>query len=418
MLIPQDIATGQAATPTRSAARGGAEDGGFDAVFGATDAITDATGTEDRPPAWQIARAAPPARDRTGDAAESAAEEADRGPAPEEHAVANAEKEPLSQGAVATALSAADPPGQQRPVAALKGSAEGRAPAASAAPISGPTAHATPSQRPVTEAAPVTATGQGRIDEAAPQGATHIGGAAGYRASAGQRTGAPAAVSRREAGATGQTGQQPTPGPAPASPLVTPESAGATAATGTALAPGSLASAQQRAALSLDPAGPMPEVEVTSGPLPRAETAATAALTGAGSMGGAGTPAGAPQLAPQLAMAARALADGPVEIQLAPAELGRVTLTLTAGDGGITVAVLAERAETLDLLRRNIGLLAQELRDLGFASPGFAFAEGRHPRQTAQIPPADAPVSTATVALQPAAASALPIAATGLDLRW
>jgi hypothetical protein len=84
-------------------------------------------------------------------------------------------------------------------------------------------------------------------------------------------------------------------------------------------------------------------------------------------------------LAPQLAVAAWRLPDGPVELRLDPAELGRVTLTLVPAEAGLHVSVQAERSETLDLLRRSIGLLEQELRDLGYANTGFSFGEDRRP---------------------------------------
>jgi len=116
---------------------------------------------------------------------------------------------------------------------------------------------------------------------------------------------------------------------------------------------------------------------------PGAMTAPAIAATSAAPLPGS---AGSPQVvAPQLAVAARHLSDGPVEVSLSPSELGRVTLTLIQSDGSIVVAVTAERAETLDLLRRSIGLLAQELQDLGYANPGFTFGEQRRP--TAGTPP-------------------------------
>ncbi len=90
------------------------------------------------------------------------------------------------------------------------------------------------------------------------------------------------------------------------------------------------------------------------------------------------TPVPQPPPAPlpsQLAMAARGLAEGPVEITLSPAELGRVTLTLSGADGTMVVTVLAERSDTLDLLRRSIGQLAEELRALGYDNPGFSFQQ-------------------------------------------
>lgn len=75
----------------------------------------------------------------------------------------------------------------------------------------------------------------------------------------------------------------------------------------------------------------------------------------------------------QVAHAAARVADGPVELTLAPEELGRVRLTLHTSEAGITVAIHAERPETLDLMRRNIDLLARDFRDQGYASIAFDF---------------------------------------------
>jgi len=61
------------------------------------------------------------------------------------------------------------------------------------------------------------------------------------------------------------------------------------------------------------------------------------------------------------------------EISLNPEELGRVRLSMTAGDGAITLTIAAERPETSDLLRRHIDTLAQEFRDLGYDSLSFSF---------------------------------------------
>ena len=66
----------------------------------------------------------------------------------------------------------------------------------------------------------------------------------------------------------------------------------------------------------------------------------------------------------------------PVEITLSPEELGRVRLSVSASDGGIVVNVVAERPETLDLLRRHIDQLGQEFQALGYADIGFSFAAG------------------------------------------
>ena len=80
-------------------------------------------------------------------------------------------------------------------------------------------------------------------------------------------------------------------------------------------------------------------------------------------------------VARQLADVARQMPERPVELTLNPAELGRVRLTFTLTDGGINVAVLAERGETMDLMRRHIETLAQEFRDLGYADVGFQFSQ-------------------------------------------
>lgn len=111
-----------------------------------------------------------------------------------------------------------------------------------------------------------------------------------------------------------------------------------------------------------------------------------------------------------------------VEVQLAPEELGRVTMHVS-GDGGVHhVGLIVERAETLDLLRRNADLLAQDFRDFGLRSPTFSFAhEGAGQRRPQPARPAtprlpDAPDSLAAA---PVAASPPAVAAGGrLDLRY
>lgn len=131
-----------------------------------------------------------------------------------------------------------------------------------------------------------------------------------------------------------------------------------------------------------------------------------------------------PQVAAQLIEVVRQLPNRPVDIALSPEELGRVRLSITTQEAGITVNILAERPETLELLRRHIDQLGQEFRDLGFADVAFAFAAGdpaaggSDPRD----PPSgqhEIPVSLPL--MEPDTASALPPLAagalTGLDLR-
>ncbi len=64
-----------------------------------------------------------------------------------------------------------------------------------------------------------------------------------------------------------------------------------------------------------------------------------------------------------------------VEIVLRPEELGRIRMTLTPSDGGMVLTVVADRAETLDLMRRNIGDLGSELNRMGYESVDFSFSQ-------------------------------------------
>lgn len=85
-------------------------------------------------------------------------------------------------------------------------------------------------------------------------------------------------------------------------------------------------------------------------------------------------------LARQLAGGLAQGQDRPVELVLSPEELGRVRLTIFSDDRGLTMTLMAERPETLDLMRRNIDLLAQDFRSLGFGTLNFAFThEGNQP---------------------------------------
>lgn len=78
----------------------------------------------------------------------------------------------------------------------------------------------------------------------------------------------------------------------------------------------------------------------------------------------------------QLVRAVLSARDGHVHIMLDPEELGAVRLVLLQdGESLLRVHVLAERPETLDLLRRNITDLATELRLSGLGNPSFTFAD-------------------------------------------
>jgi flagellar hook-length control protein FliK len=81
--------------------------------------------------------------------------------------------------------------------------------------------------------------------------------------------------------------------------------------------------------------------------------------------------------------------DRGVDLLLNPAELGRVRISLSPGDAGMTVQILADRPETLDLIRRNIDLLAQDFQSLGYDATDFAFAQQQHDAESGprQNPP-------------------------------
>ena len=85
------------------------------------------------------------------------------------------------------------------------------------------------------------------------------------------------------------------------------------------------------------------------------------------------------QVAQQLAQAMHRAPDRPLEIALNPVELGRVRMTLTATEAGIVVNILAERPDTLDLMRRNIDDLGQSFSELGYEDIAFAFGQNNDP---------------------------------------
>ncbi len=127
-----------------------------------------------------------------------------------------------------------------------------------------------------------------------------------------------------------------------------------------------------------------------------------------------------PRVIETIANAARALSDRPIELTLNPEELGRVRMTLHATEGGMTVQLAIERPETLDLLRRNIDLLANDLRQAGYERLSFAFAGDQRaggqpmPQQSDQAATTPDPVAPTPDPLQPQGRT---LTGDGLDLR-
>ncbi len=84
----------------------------------------------------------------------------------------------------------------------------------------------------------------------------------------------------------------------------------------------------------------------------------------------------APQVARQIGEAMGQASNRPIEIALSPKELGRVHMSVVAEDGTVTINIMTERPETLDLMRRHIDQLGQTLRNMGYDSINFAFGQG------------------------------------------
>jgi flagellar hook-length control protein FliK len=68
----------------------------------------------------------------------------------------------------------------------------------------------------------------------------------------------------------------------------------------------------------------------------------------------------------QVAEVTRDASSGAVEVRLDPEELGRLSISFSSRDAALTVTILADRPDTVDLVRRSMGEFLQDLRDLGF----------------------------------------------------
>lgn len=104
-------------------------------------------------------------------------------------------------------------------------------------------------------------------------------------------------------------------------------------------------------------------------------------------------------VAEQLATGFRGGGEKSAEIHLNPAELGRVRINLHTGDAGVVVHVVADRPETLDLLRRHADMLAQEFRDIGYGAAEFSFGQSDNPRSGQNRRPDDAIAASSEAAL-------------------
>ncbi|MFL4469462.1 flagellar hook-length control protein FliK [Tateyamaria armeniaca] len=143
------------------------------------------------------------------------------------------------------------------------------------------------------------------------------------------------------------------------------------------------------------------------------------------------TPAAAPprvdlaaSVTHQIADAMRNSTDKSIEIALSPAELGRVRMILNPSETGVTMSILADRPETLELMRRNIDDLTRSFAELGYEDISFSFGHsgqtsddasqhhnGQKDQTTIEL------LAPEASTLPPGATSLLAIAPDGIDMR-
>ena len=66
-----------------------------------------------------------------------------------------------------------------------------------------------------------------------------------------------------------------------------------------------------------------------------------------------------------------------MEIELHPAELGRVRLHVQINDSVVTLVIAADRPEIQDLFRRHVSALTEFYEDMGYDRVDVAFAGGQ-----------------------------------------
>lgn len=120
----------------------------------------------------------------------------------------------------------------------------------------------------------------------------------------------------------------------------------------------------------------------------------------------------------QIAYVIERTRDGAIRVELDPPELGSVTLRVQGTGDTLSVVLLGERGETVDLLRRNLDPLTQELQKLGYGTVDIDLGG----RQKRPAPPPPLNISEQTSpdpASEPASHMARPgpNPQTGLDLR-
>lgn len=166
-----------------------------------------------------------------------------------------------------------------------------------------------------------------------------------------------------------------------------------------------------------DPAGAAAEGVPDMAPLSAAAAAPIPAP-------GPAAPAVAPsQLAPVIVMAATPTMSagappGPADITvtLSPAELGTLHLRVSSEGDALRVTILADRADTLDLMRRHGDQLLDDLRSLGFGGATLGFGTSGGGQAAPRDPATPAPPGAEAFSPPPPAPSRI-VREGGLDLR-
>ena len=79
-------------------------------------------------------------------------------------------------------------------------------------------------------------------------------------------------------------------------------------------------------------------------------------------------------------------AEDRAELLLDPAELGRLRFEITQRGEGVQIVVMAERPETMDLLRRHADQLLDDLQAMGFSGSALGFGHWDGPPQQTPTP--------------------------------
>ncbi len=76
----------------------------------------------------------------------------------------------------------------------------------------------------------------------------------------------------------------------------------------------------------------------------------------------------------QVSGAIAKLADGKVELRLDPPELGRVTISFSSTDSGVSAQIVGEKQDIVDLLRRHAEIFSRELTKNGISGAALEFS--------------------------------------------